>query len=210
MLALGTADNLFDVKTLLICNREEYKAEKKKFLTISACPSNLLTCIEGISAAVAESKARPGLNTVITCCVTHGLPLIQKDSRVTKFKLSRASMYKLQHSNVDYFDIVASFYRTLKISLGDPGMGGMVKRSLTIPEDLAISLSNTSADIGINSQTLCILSCMIILIQQTTTVRGHKEQMDKTLRRFFRSLIVKTVVGNALISAVENLPDIEL
>jgi hypothetical protein len=207
----------FDILSELANNREEYSpTEKDVQLTIYKFPSSLLMLIDQTREKVpmtGKHSSRPGRNPTLACCLSYGLQTVASNSDVREMVKLRARFSSLlsdraEDSTRDPIDLsmATAFYNFLDnfpCDIRDHSGSQSRKQWLSVGEKLKLALFNWKANLALSFDNFAVLCVQVALQEQTWILAEAREQMAKSVERFYRSVRVRQRFSEILLAEIE-------
>jgi hypothetical protein len=194
----------FDIVSELINNRDEYTGGSN-FTTIYGFPHYLQTSINRITLRVKKATdSRPGMGTAVSCCVSYGLSMLASNSAVEKWLAIKSELDSAgDNINAEGLEEVSSLLDGFRVSVPD-GMGtGNRKLSISMPDEVKISLHSLAFELSVSQSSLGVFSVMLALSTQRYVLPAMRDLQNQAVDGFTKKLMRRVRTAKLLIAGLE-------
>jgi len=189
----------------LMHNKEDYLGSE--WLSLYQLPQYLLTILQRFTHPLSP---KPGLNPTISCCIAHGLSIIDNHREIQSLLLVRDQLNSLSTVSASLADMASAWFRSFPLSVPDLPMTGFKRHNLCLPSYLKLSLNQTAGDLGLSLSTLAVLAAQLPLINQPTVLPEHSKSLLDSANGFLKQVRIRRLFGQFLVDWVAQMDDAEL
>jgi hypothetical protein len=191
----------FDVLSELAQNRDLYSGGD--WSALCAFPSALRAAVDRLRARVSGSS-KPGISTVLSCCIANGVQTIADHPDVqllieTKGELDMAD----NTANATMVEEISGWFTSFPLGVGNPSLGSVRRLNLTIPDEVRKQAHELAGNIGASFSSLCTLAVVVTLATQQAMIVSHGKDMARMVDTFFTRVKVRRVVAEALLEMLQ-------
>lgn len=178
-----------------------------EWLSITGMPGRLRTILEKLKTRAAYvdrlgAERTPGLNPMVVCCVTWGLPLVSQIPEVSAYLAVRDRFDRIPNDGSAEEEFVASYLRaTMKVPF-EANVDNRV--NVQLAEGLKTGLSVLAERVSISASSMGVIAIMCALAGQSSEYVSGRTQafVRQALADFAAMLKLKTIGAEALVDAI--------
>jgi hypothetical protein len=188
----------FDILAELTDNRERYTVhigDNSPQLTLYNFP--YANIIAAIRAQFGATQDRPGVHPTIACAIHHGLSIIVANPDIQAFLALRERFSKAPTATKgNIIKLVGAWFNQFPLGLPSEVAG---KINIRIPLDIHGALGELSNDLGMASNKIATLACLIAFSDQSCVNADFRRSMQEALGIFLEMIHLRVTSTKALL-----------
>jgi hypothetical protein len=196
------APDIPDIVNELSENFDTYYIERNvpgvDWVNITSFPSNLRTIIDYFREQARLYKV-PGIQPVLHCCMSYGLPLFHENEHIQELTTLLTRFNRQRKIGTPHEEFFAQYLRSRVYSSIEKGG----RQNVAVSREVKNSISELSSHTGIPESTLGILSIYNTLIPQDGTPASYARDWQRKIDLAFSTVEMKVIGAKAMLEMLE-------